>query len=229
MPFGISHQLQPTSPSHASLSVVGTGLIACLSFWSCTDRGTPVNPLVSQENLIREFPNHVGDTWTYRWTTNVGTTYSIEVQIIGQGTLPNGSSARIWTYAFENSFDTAWVSPQGNTVIIYDKPCWNCTNTMPHERLRYVFPLSVGNRRYTTEPRGDTTNILRLTNQTVPAGTFSDVFEISKTEGYITSSWTFDTLWFKENVGLIKKSQAEFELGAVRGNGIWELVSYSLQ
>jgi hypothetical protein len=43
------------------------------------------------------------------------------------------------------------------------------------------------------------------------------------------NTWAKDTIYFKEQIGLVKFSQNEFDLGPVMGNGVWELESYHIQ
>jgi len=156
---------------------------------------------------------------------------TIIVEIVGQGTLPNGVSAKIWQYSYRYIshiyVDTVWVSSINNDVRIYDNPCRTCTNQMPFERLHYILPLSVSKSWSTNVVYGDTTKVLGQESISVPAGSFSNVYCLSKVRGHMTNSWTNDTIYFKEHIGLIKLNQNEFNLGPVIGNGIWELIYYN--
>ena len=76
---------------------------------------------------------------------------------------------------------------------------------------------------------GDSAKVLNKVNVNVPGGTFNDVFQLSKVRGYIVNTWAKDTIYFKEQIGLVKFSQNEFDLGPVMGNGVWELESYHIQ
>ena len=200
-------------------------IIGCIMLFFCSCRN---DILVTQKQY---FPDQVGDNWTYRLSgINEGT---IQVVIAGRGKLPNGDSASLWqyTYNFTNltSIDTVWVSISGNDVRIFDNPCSTCTETMPYERMRYVLPLVAGNSWHTNVTYGDTTRVLKQLTVNVPSGTFNDVFQLSKVRGHIVNTWTNDTIYFKEQIGLVKFSQNEFDLGPVMGNGIWELESYHIQ
>lgn len=95
--------------------------------------------------------------------------------------------------------------------------------------LRYILPFRVRSFWYTNAPYGDTTKVLKQTSVAVPAGNFTNVFCIAKTVGYVTNSWTKDTLYFKNRVGLVKFKQNEYNLGPVTGDGTWELVRYTLK
>jgi hypothetical protein len=175
------------------------------------------------------FPNKLGYQWIYKLTTNSIDT--VKVEIVSQGTLPNGVSAKIWKYTYKYAsqtyIDTVWVSYINNNVRIYDNPCSTCTDQMPLERLHYILPLSVGKSWFTDAAYGDTTKVLDQESISVPKGTFTNVFRLSKVRGHVTNSWTNDTIYFKEQVGLVRLNQNEFNLGPVIGNGIWELISYN--
>jgi len=145
--------------------------------------------------------------------------------IVGQDKLPDGHMAKIWEYRYPNYTDSLWVMSNDTVAKFYNKPC--CT-TMPPMRLRLVLPLQAGNSWHSDVPYGDTTKVLKQTSVSVPAGTFKDTYEIAKTVGYVTNSWTNDTLWYKNKVGLVKKIQGEYSLGNLPGNGTWKLRSYSV-
>jgi hypothetical protein len=181
-------------------------------------------------NTDSEFPNRVGYEWTYLLQSD-NEEATMQVRVVGEGTLPNGVHAKIWkyTYQFPTStfIDTVWVCNLNQDIILYDKPCPTCTNPMPNERMRYVLPLQTGNTWSTDAAYGDTTKVLNVLNLTVQSGSFSEVYQISHTKGYVTNSWTKDTLYFKERVGLIKFVQEEYNLGPIIGNGTWELTYYN--
>ncbi len=180
---------------------------------------------------IDYFPNNLGYQWIYKLTSSDIDT--IKVEIVGEGTLPNGVSAKIWKYTYKLPtliyIDTFWVSYINNDVRIYDKPCFTCTDKMPFERLHYILPLNVGKSWFTNAAYGDTTKVLDQESISVPEGSFTNVFRLSKVRGYVTNSLTNDTIYFKEHVGLVKLNQNEFSLGPVIGNGIWELISYNFK
>lgn len=182
-----------------------------------------------EKRQIDYFPNNIGYQWIYRLTNkNVDT---IKVEIVSQGILPNGVSAKIWKYTYklasQTYVDTVWVSQTNSDVRIYDNFCKTCTSQMPFERLHYILPLSIDKSWFTNDAFGDTTKVLNQENLSVPEGSFANVYRISKARGYVTNSWTKDTIYFKEYVGLVKLNQNEFNLGPLIGNGIWELIKHN--
>ncbi len=203
-----------------------SGIIG-ITVFSCEKEKPPP----SNQEAPEVFPNKSGYQWTYRLATYNGNIDTVKVKIVSQGILPNGANAKIWKYTYiypsRTYTDTVWVSSNNNEVRIYDKPCRTCTDKMPFERLRYILPLRTGNSWFTNAPYGDTTKVLDQESISVPAGTFSNAFHLSKVRGYVTNSWTNDTIYFKKHVGLVKFSQNEFNLEPLIGNGVWELISYS--
>lgn len=175
-----------------------------------------------------EFPNTVGNHWRYQYTVSGQPSSYIDVNIIGQATLPDGQNAKIWVYKILSYTDTAYVVSNGQTITFYNKPCLTCTVKMPFERMRYILPMQTGNIWFTNAPYGDTTKVLTLSTLTIPAGVFENTYELSKKRGNVTNSWTSNQIWFTPNVGLTKLIQGEFNLGPTIGNGLWELISYSL-
>ena len=153
------------------------------------------------------------------------------MEIVGQGTLPNGTSAKIWKYTYDYSYrtyiDSLWVTDSSDIITVYTQPCRTCSQPFYYERLRYILPLKVSNYWYSDAPYSDTTKVLDQENVVVPAGSYGDVFRISKNIGYVTNSWTRDTIYFKPYIGLVKFNQFEIDLGPVIGNGTWELTGYN--
>ena len=176
-----------------------------------------------------DFPNAVGNHWRYKYTISGLLTDYIDVDVVGQGTLPDGQKANIWVSRIQSFNDTSYVVSNGGIVKVYNKPCWVCTKPMPYERMRYVLPLQTGNSWFTNAFYGDTTKVLGQSILAVPAGTFANTYELSKTRGYVTNSRTNNRVWVTPGVGITKLNQVELSLGGVTGNGLWELDSYSLK
>lgn len=195
--------------------------MSVLAFTSCTKDN------VTNDNST--FPNRIGNHWHYKYTASGAATSYIDVDIIGQATLPDGQNAKIWAYKILTYTDTTYVVSDDQLVKIYDKPCWTCTTQMPYERQRYVLPLQTGNTWFTNSTFGDTTKVITQSALTVPAGTFENTYELFKKRGYVTNSWTSNQIWLTPNVGLTKLNQGEYSLGPVLGNGLWELDNYSLK
>lgn len=201
-----------------------------LFFNSCQLEQTKQRDENRQSDQI--FPDKIGDHWVYLYNPGVDdieNNAQIVVSVVGQRKLPNGVSANLWKYEYPEYIDTLWVVSNDSTAKFYGKPCWNCTNPMPSLKMEYQFPLKKGKKWFTAVPYGDTTKVFNLSDISVPAGIFDSTFKVSKKIGYVTNSWTKDTLWFKCNVGLIKKYQFEVNLGPVTGNGYWYLKSYKIE
>jgi len=180
---------------------------------------------VQHNHFTNDFPNTVGDSWTYVLTDDSGNSDILKVTIVAKGKMSNGQAATIWQYDYPGFTDSLWVVSNDTAANFYRNPGSSSTS---RPVLALVMPLQVGNNWSTDVPYGDTTKVLSKTSISVPAGTFSPVYKISKTVGYVTNSWTKDTLWYKNKIGLLKKSQAEFSLGPLPGNGTWELKSYTI-
>lgn len=181
------------------------------------------------------FPHAVGNHWVYKYDDGSNSEQYIYVDIVGTGTLPDGQNATIWTSTLQDAtntkylLDSSFVVVDDQKAIFYGVPCLTCTTQMPDEKRRYIFPLQVGNVWFTDKIFGDTTKVLNENSLTVPAGTFDNTFQLSKIIGYVTNSFTKDSIWLTPNIGLIKYYQNEYSLGPIPGNGIWKLKSYNLK
>ncbi len=182
------------------------------------------------------FPNKVGDNWLYKYYDGyTNGEQFIEVKIVGTGLLPDGQIATIWTTTLLTAtngkylIDSAFVVVDAANAVFYYAPCRTCIPQMADERRRYLFPLQVGNKWFSNKFFGDTTKVLNLGSVAVPAGTFDNTFQLSKTIGYVTNSYTRDSIWLTPNIGMTKFYQDEYSLGPIPGNGVWELASYNLK
>jgi len=179
------------------------------------------------ENIISEFPNEVGNHWHYLYTTTQSNT--IDVDIVGTRILPGGQTAKVWAYKYNFSIypmrtDTSYVVVDSQLVKIYKLYYGSY-----YERMRYKLPVTVGDMWTLSPPDSykDTTWVLGKYPVTVPAGTF-ETYELKKERGYIVNSWTNNKIWFSPKVGVIKFEQSEYSLGPVLGNGLWELIDYTV-
>lgn len=182
------------------------------------------------------FPHEVGNHWVYRYDDGYsnGAQY-IYVDIVGIGTLSTGENATIWTTTLQDAtnnkylIDSSFVVVDDQKAVFYAAPCRTCIAQMFDEKRRYNFPLQVGNKWYTDKLFGDTTKVLNESSFTVPAGTFENTFQLSKTVGFVVNSFTRDSIWLTANIGMIKYYQNEYSLGQIPGNGIWKLSNYNLK
>jgi hypothetical protein len=183
------------------------------------------------------FPNQIGDQWIYKYSPSgspSADTGTIQVDIIGQTTLPDGETAKIWVTKYSNdpnpTDDTSLVVESASTVTVYfNDICLNCTNKMPDERKTYHFPLQVSNEWSYESNYLDTTKVLNELSLQVPAGNFPNTFQLSQTVGYVVNSFTQDTVFITPGVGITEYFQREYNLGPFPGNGLWRLASYELK
>jgi len=178
----------------------------------------------------------VGNHWVYKYDDADGNGKQfIIIDIVGRTTIQSGISATIWTTTLQDAsnqkylIDSSYVVVDNERAVFYAPPCLTCTPQPLYEKRRYVFPLQVGNLWYTHEFFGDTTKVLNENSLIVPAGTFKNTFQLSKTIGYITNSFTKDSIWLTPNIGMTKYYQNEYSLGPYPGNGTWELATYNLK
>jgi hypothetical protein len=182
------------------------------------------------------FPDKIGDQWIYKFTNgNSSSRQFIYVDIAGSSTLPDGRAAMIWNTSLHDSLNnisligTEFVVANNEDIIFYEAPCQGCPDPVALERRRYKFPLRVKNEWFTSSIFGDTTKVLSWGNITVPGGTFPNTFLLFKNIGYVTNSYTRDSIWLTPGIGMTRFYQNEFILGLLPGNGVWELDSYTIK
>lgn len=199
---------------------------------SCTKENNQT-PNTSSNQI---FPNEVGNHWVYKYDdADSNRKQFIIIDIVGTTTLPNGLSATIWTSTLQDAsnqkylIDSSYVVVDKQKAVFYAPPCLTCTPQPLYEKRKYVFPLQVGNKWFTSVSWGDTTKVLSQEDIIVPAGTFHDTYKLSKIVGYEYETYTQDSIWLTPNIGMTRRFQNEFRTAPVPGNGIWELTSYNLK
>jgi hypothetical protein len=201
-------------------------LISMAAFFSCKKENN------SPDNIISEFPNEIGNHWRYLYTWNSVNVQrdTIDVDITGTRILPSGQLAKVWAYKFKyNNYpmanDTSYVVVDSQLVKVY----LHSYGSIYYEKKRYKLPLTVGNLWTIPTNYKDTTWVLGNYAVTVPSGTFANTYELRQERKPIVNSWTNNGMWLSPQVGLVKFYQEEYNLGGVRGNGLWELINYSVQ
>lgn len=197
-----------------------TGFIFVLL--SCTIFGT------DSDSEIQNFPNKVGNFWMYDLKSGTDTTGTIKVEIVGKDTLSNGQFAKQWKYTYpDNYIDTLWVVSSDTAAIFYSDSDGTLRNV-----FRYKFPLEAGSVWDVKTGNADTLQAIKVvsrTRVTVPAGSFDSSYKIIHSVKPAFNSVVQDTIWYKNQIGPVKKIQHQYNLGPVPGNGTWSLRSYDLQ
>src|ERR1044071_4434193 len=198
---------------------------------SCSKEDNTTSNTASNQN----FPHEVGNQWIYKYDNGSNVDQYIDVDIVGSVVLPDGQNATIWTSTLQDGanqrflLDSSYVVVDDEKAVFYAPPCLPCIPSTIEEKRRYMFPLQVGGLWFTDLVFGDTTKVLNDGSLTVPAGRFDNTFQLSRTIGYVTNSYTYDTIWLTPNIGMTKYFQNQYSLGPVPGNGVWELASYQLK
>ena len=173
------------------------------------------------------FPNDIGNYWTYRLTGENGDIDTVVIRIVDKTILSFGDEATIWELDFGHSIDTNYVVDKNNTVTIYNAAIAKISyNTEQNELMKYSFPLQVENELVYNNLK------TKVTNQTdikVEAGSFLKCFQITYSNQGLSFNSINDTIFFKESIGIIKRYQHQYNLTPIKGNGIWELISYHLE
>lgn len=200
-------------------------LIVIAAISSCTKENHP------PANIISEFPNEIGNHWRYLYTWGFAIIQrdTIDVEIVGTRAMPNGQTAKVWAYKYSYNnypirYDTNFVVVDSQVVKIYLYGYGSY-----YEKKRYKLPLTVGNIWTIPQNYKDTTWVLGNNAVTVPAGTFANSYKLRHERKYIVNSWTNNDVWLSPQVGVVKFFQEEYNLGGVGGNGLWELISYTVQ
>ncbi len=165
-----------------------------------------------------DFPNTIGDNWTYSVYDSLANELdTVKVKIIGEKVLPNSVVSKIWIYSGGNFNDTNYVAFYDDTLKVFQK------NDLVYPTEQIVFPLSVGK---VWGIYGDTSNVKAIENVSVNAGNFNNAYHIFRKATGLNFQLLED-VWIVPKVGIVKKNKYEYSLGPFE-NSHWELLNFSV-
>lgn len=191
--------------------------IALFAVSSCKQRVTQP----PDGNVISDFPNKVGNVWTYSsYDSLANQSDTVIVRIVGQTTIPENKSVTVWQKSFGSHIDTVFVSISFDTVRIIPEAHINSqwVNT------KYLFPLEVG-KAWRGDFVSDTSTVVENRSITVIAGSFPNAFRIEERWSALNDYGAVST-WFVPKVGIVKLHRREWGFGF--SNETWELLSYQV-
>jgi hypothetical protein len=192
-------------------------LIICLFLASCRKEAS------NRASTSEYFPNSIGDKWTYKYVDSVNNnSVFVDVTIVGSTILFNGQNAKIWTYAFPNHVDTAFVYQVGDTIRFLDRGF--------STHYTYVTPLAPGSL-WRTNPDYVYDSIKIIDNRSLYANgeTFSNSFLLYQV-GRLPNDFWNSSEWFCPYVGMVTKNERDnLTITNEHTNISWELVSYNLR
>lgn len=194
-------------------------LILSVIFISCKKDNAQSENQVENIGSSEYFPNSVGDYWKYKYSDSLGNSTSfVDVNIVGNKTLPNGQVAKVWVFKFTSNVDTNYVYQIGDTIRFLNVYL-EVVNT-------YVTPLTLNNKWENSflfdsiEVKEQRTFILNKKN-------FDNSFLLNE-HGYGFNYFLTRVEWFCPNIGMLTKARKEYSLGYL-DDSYWELVEYQLK
>jgi hypothetical protein len=176
-----------------------------------------------------QFPNRVGDHWRYKRMEQGNKASYLDVDVIDSMELPNGEIAHIWVYHYPDGIDTNYVSSQKGEVKIYSSYfnyCNPCTGIMPLEKMKYVFPLSVGKTWTVDREYGDTIKVINQTELNINNISYPDTYILINNRNESVRIGNFlnrDTIFFTPYIGVVKFIKRDNYSGSLYQNGTWAL------
>jgi hypothetical protein len=180
---------------------------------SCKNASTP-----STEPVPADFPNNVGNKWVYSFYDSLSNKSDyLTVTIVGQTA---NKSASIWQFKYSNRIDTQYVTVTSDTVHFdpHISSPWSSYNNI------FLFPLQVGNG-WRGDYVLDSTYIAEINSIIVPAGSFSNAYNIVERWGGFNDYGSI-TSWFVPKVGIVRRYHRGISFG--EANDTFSLVSYNI-
>ena len=169
----------------------------------------------------------VGTQWRYSATDLVHhTTKIVEVEIVGNTKLDDGTPARLWVYSgWRDDADTVFVTQVADTVLFFNR-----RDPQSAYLNRYiVFPIEEG-ADWGGKQYWSSSAVEGVAPKTVPAGEFRHAFQVYR-RGGLPNDYLDHTEWFVPDVGLIYgQYNGIFTLDIEDGltKSVWELESFSI-
>lgn len=191
-------------------------LILSVVFISCKKDNTQIENINGSEY----FPNTVGDYWKYKYVDSLinNSTSFVDVNIVGNKTLPNGQNAKVWVFNFKDHAYTNYVYQTGDTIKFLNVYL-EIVNT-------YVTPLLLNNK-WENSFLFDSIQVKQQRSFILNKKNFDNSFLLNE-HGYSFNYYLTRVEWFCPNIGMLTKTRKEYNLGYV-DDSYWELVEYQLK
>lgn len=177
---------------------------------SCKNSPTQISEVPSME-----FPNNIGNSWTYSHFDSLAQkSDSVLVTIVGQTNLTPDQVATIWQFKYPNRIDTGYVTVSQDTVRLVSSG----------RSFRILFPLQVGNK-WVEDYVNDTNRVVGYGPITVVAGSFSGAYQIVESWGGFNDYGSI-ARWFVPAVGIVRMYHRGWSFG--EANETYELIRYQI-
>lgn len=176
------------------------------------------------------FPNTAGSWWRYEvFDSLTMTTDTALVTVLDSTVIQNGDSFTVWSVVFSNRSVPSFTRIANDTITV------TLSSSLFHgsRNEQFVLPLTLGNKWHGVLAPNDSSKVISVASVGTPAGTFSNVAEISrgwtlKFEGNDGRNLTF----IAPNVGIVR----QVELVNIGTGGtpftavhaLWELLEYNI-
>ena len=211
------------------------GIILYSVFSSCQQ---PTSPDTKPKSYTSEFPSTVGSYWKYVvYDSSFSSggqfdsvyTDSFLVKLNDVKTISDTQSIETYLYIYSDTTDTVIVDIRPNKVIMNNAFRSFSSTYLVTISGYYIFPLKVNNGWGKTYPLGgDTSYVIGESTLTVPAGVFSNVFHIHRSNFQIgpVSQFNIDS-WYVSKVGFIQFE--EYQSNGPRSNKTYiKLVQFKI-
>ncbi len=142
----------------------------------------------------------------------------LDVNIVGNKTLPNGQVAKVWVFKFTSNVDTNYIYQTGDTVRFLNI-YFEIVNT-------YVIPLSLTSK-WENSFLFDSIQVKEQRTFILNKKNFDNSFLLNE-HGYSFNYFLTRVEWFCPNIGMLTKARKEYSFGYL-DNSYWELVEYQLK
>jgi hypothetical protein len=192
-----------------------TIILAVFSF-SCNETVISGPPHTS----TNDFPNSQESNWEYLVTDSLNnSTDTLRIIISGETSISTGETVTIWQMNYNERTDSNYVLFNQDTVKIFEDKEYLIDN------IKIVFPLRTG-FGWRGDFITDTSYVSTVTDLSLPAGNFKQVFVIEREYGGF-NEYKNMTIWFAAGIGIIKLSKRE--IGFSFRNETWELLNYEIK
>jgi hypothetical protein len=187
----------------------------------------------SSTSSIGNFPNTVGDTWTYQVNDTLYfqqiltaiTQYNMTVTVTGSMQLPGGINAHVWAYESPLGNDTNYVFQKGDAICF-------AANNLPAVNVvkQYIVPFTLHQGWLYSYNSIHPVAVDMQGNITVGALFFENAFHIAGNPGRPDDLFALEE-WFANGTGMVERyfNNTGFSTNPYQHRTRWSLLSYHVQ
>lgn len=204
------------------ISAIVALVVAGLFLFSCDEHKGPgpqpeTEPQENELFSVDDFPNKVGNYWSYAVYLNGAHADLLSVQVLKDTVVEGYDESVVWLLYGHFRYPS-WRIPVSRSDTVVDLMLGN---SYFWTSSRFIFPM-VDGRNWVGPRSGDSSTVEFVGEIATAVGVFQNAYLVrSRYEGFVSSD-QLET-WLVPGVGIVKRRWQNFD------ENVWELISYEIE